>query len=136
VKESTIQSEVMLEASDQGCKVFRNNVGIATFADGSKVSYGLCVGSSDLIGWRAVTITPDMVGQQVAVFTALEVKTKTGRVTPAQTNFINQVLKAGGYAGVVRNKHEVRNVFATGDTGAQENHNTERTHEPANKGAT
>jgi hypothetical protein len=44
----------------------------------------LCKGSADLIGYRTITITPDMVGQQVAVFTSIEVKTPTGRIRPEQ----------------------------------------------------
>lgn len=66
------------------------------------VQFGLARGSADLIGWRTVTITPDMVGQRIAVFTSIEVKTPTGRLTPAQHNWQAAVRSAGGIAGVAR----------------------------------
>lgn len=62
---------------------------------------GLPPGFSDLFGLVAVEITPDMVGQKLAVFTALEVK-DGARVSPLQKNFINAVNDNGGRAGVVR----------------------------------
>jgi hypothetical protein len=68
----------------------------------SPVKYGLVEGGSDLIGWRTVIITPEMIGKPVALFLALEVKTATGKPTPEQENFIRAVRKAGGLAGVVR----------------------------------
>lgn len=69
---------------------------------GNAVTMGLCKGSSDLIGWRVLTITPDMVGQTVAQFVALEAKTDTGRVSLDQRNFLDVVERAGGLAVVVR----------------------------------
>lgn len=62
---------------------------------------GLPPGFSDLFGLVAVEITTDMVGQKLAVFTALEVK-DGARVSPLQRNFINAVNDNGGRAGVVR----------------------------------
>ena len=59
---------------------------------------GLCAGSSDLIGWTVVEITPDMVGRKIAVFTAVESKTATGRATAEQLHFINTVRAAGGFS--------------------------------------
>lgn len=59
------------------------------------------VGQSDLQGWTEVVVTPEMVGQPVAVFTAIECKrTKNGRTSEDQANFVAQVTKAGGIAGV------------------------------------
>lgn len=59
------------------------------------------VGTADLIGWTSITITPEMVGARVAVYTAIETKRTTGgRTSDAQAGFIAQVLKAGGIAGV------------------------------------
>lgn len=88
-----------------GLRLFRNNCGALHDHTGRLVRYGLAnPGGSDLIGWRTVTITPDMVGQRVAIFTALEVKAPGGthRVTAEQRNFLNTVEAAGGVAGVAR----------------------------------
>lgn len=67
---------------------------------------GLCRGSSDLIGWTTITIGPEMVGQKIAVFTAIEVKSETGRVSKDQLNFIATVKEAGGLSGVVKSADE------------------------------
>lgn len=89
-------------------RLFRNNVGTALYPDGSRVRYGLCPGSSDLIGWRSVTVTPDMVGKPVAVFTAIEVKRSHGhaRKQAGQQPFVDAVRAAGGIAGFARSEAE------------------------------
>ena len=43
----------------------------------------------------------------------LECKTKTGRVTPYQQEFINDVKKAGGIAGVVRSVEDVDKLLGS-----------------------
>lgn len=101
--EAAIQQQVRLALARAGAVAFRNNVGQYTDPKtGRPIRYGLCVGSSDLIGWTPVLVTPEMVGTTVAVFTAVEVKTPTGRPTEPQLNFIAQVLRAGGLAGIAR----------------------------------
>jgi hypothetical protein len=82
---------------------------------GVPVRYGLQPGSSDLIGWRTVTITPEMVGQQVAVFTSIEVKTPTGRVKPEQQQWLDAVQAAGGIAGVARSVEDAQALTAEPD---------------------
>lgn len=105
--EAAIQQQVRLALARAGAVAFRNNVGQYTDPKtGRPIRYGLGVGSSDLIGWTPVVVTPDMVGKTVALFTAVEVKTPTGRPTEAQLNFIAQVLKAGGLAGIARSPDE------------------------------
>ena len=104
--ESTILSRVMLRLSDLGARVFRNNVGVAKTENGSVVRYGLCNGSSDLIGWKTITVTPDMVGREIAVFVAVEVKAAKGRASDEQKNFINRVKESGGIAGIVKSEAE------------------------------
>ena len=82
--------------------MFRNNTGVLQDRNGRPVQFGLAKGSADLIGWRTRLITEDMVGQQVAVFTSIEVKSATGRLRPEQQQWLDAVQKAGGIAGVVR----------------------------------
>lgn len=74
-------------------------------------------GLSDLGGWRSVEITPEMVGQRVAVYVALEVKAVTGRVRPAQQQFVDTVRAAGGLAGIVRSAEDAGAVLEGVDTG-------------------
>jgi len=100
--EQTIQQHIRLACSKGNCRLFRNNTGTLRDINGRPVSFGLCKGSADLIGWRTVTITPEMVGQQVAVFTSIEVKTPTGRIRPEQQQWLNAVQAAGGIAAVAR----------------------------------
>jgi hypothetical protein len=84
-------------------RLFRNQVGsLPDPRTGRLVTFGLARGSADLIGWRTVTITPDMVGQRLAVFTSIEVKTPTGRLAPMQASWLGAVHGAGGIAGVAR----------------------------------
>lgn len=106
MNESNTQKLIMLSLAKAGSKIWRNNTGVLKNADGVPVRFGLCVGSSDLIGITPVIITPDMVGQAVGVFTAVEVKTETGRPTKEQLNFINAVKAAGGIAGIARSPRE------------------------------
>lgn len=100
--ESKIQDSIKEFAPKVGATLFRNTVGIFKTAWGGTVHTGLCKGSSDLVGWTTKTVTPDMVGQQIAIFTAIECKkvSKGAATTDGQKDFIAKVLRAGGYAGV------------------------------------
>jgi len=51
-----------------------------------------------------------MVGQQVAVFTSIEVKTPTGRVRPEQQAWLAVVRGAGGIAGVARSVEDALRI--------------------------
>jgi hypothetical protein len=120
LSETAILRAVQLAAGGlPGVRLFRNQVGTGAAGQiigrpepgvllvrGNPVTMGLCPGSSDLVGWRLVTVTPDMVGQTVAQFLALEVKTATGRLSDQQRNFIEAINRAGGLAAVVRSGAE------------------------------
>ena len=110
--ERKIQSDIQLAACAGGgpARLWRNNTGALRDQRGQLVRYGLCPGSSDLIGFRTVVITPDMVGQRVAVFAAVEVKDR-GRATEQQQAFINLVQQAGGLAGVARSVPEALSIL-------------------------
>jgi len=111
--ETDIQQHIRLALGTRtDLRLFRNNTG--TLPDprtGRPVQFGLARGSADLIGLRTVTITPEMVGQQVAVFTSIEVKTPTGRVTPDQHSWLNMVQQAGGIAGVARSVQDAKEIL-------------------------
>jgi len=108
--EQSIQQHIRLTCSTGATRLFRNNTGTLRDQHGRPVSFGLCKGSADLIGWRTVTITPEMVGQQVAVFTSIEVKTPTGRVKPEQQQWMDAVQAAGGIAGVARSVEDALRI--------------------------
>lgn len=112
--EAAVQQQIRLALSSAGAVAFRNNVGAFTDERGRLVRYGVCnPGGSDLLGWTPVTITQQMVGRTVAVFTAVEVKAPRGKPTEAQRNFIDQVLQAGGYAGIARSAAEALQIIET-----------------------
>lgn len=102
--ETDLQQRIRLALGTQpDLRMFRNQVGsLPDPRTGRPVQFGLARGSADLIGWRTVVVTPDMVGQRLAVFTSIEVKTPTGRLTPAQQAWLGVVRGAGGIAGVAR----------------------------------
>lgn len=82
--------------------VFRNNNGAFKNSNGQLVKYGLGTGTSDFIGWTTQTITQDMVGRSVAIFTAIEVKASDGKPTQEQQKFINLVKNNGGIAKIYK----------------------------------
>lgn len=68
-------------------------------------------GGSDLIGYKMITVTEEMVGQDIAQFAAVEVKTPKGRVKEEQKRFIEHILKAGGIAGVARSVDDAQEIL-------------------------
>ena len=68
-------------------------------------------GGSDLIGYRRVRVTREMVGQEIAQFAAVEVKTPRGRVRPEQQQFIDHIVSAGGIAGIARSVDEAKDIL-------------------------
>jgi hypothetical protein len=110
--EQTIQQHIRLACSKGDCRLFRNNTGTLPDKNGRPVSFGLAKGSADLIGWTTRTITPEMVGQQVAIFTSIEVKAATGRIRPEQQQWLNAVQAAGGIAGVARSVGEAMDLLS------------------------
>jgi hypothetical protein len=94
---------IMLGLSTPGVRLFRNNCGALKDAEGRLIRYGVAnPGGSDLIGWRSIIVTPDMIGQKLAVFLAIEVKGEKCKATDHQRNFIARVRADGGLAGVAR----------------------------------
>ena len=108
--EAYVQNKIRLEVGVGEVRLFRNNTGALLDQSGRLIKFGLCKGSSDLIGFRSITITPDMVGTKVAVFSAIEVKDK-GKTTVDQRNFINVINKSGGFAGVARNVEDAKKIL-------------------------
>lgn len=120
---NTLRS-ILLACSRGTTRLFRFNVGMAwtgrvekptratqvtvfpgdvVIRDARPFNSGL-PGMSDLIGWT------ERDGQ--AVFTAVEVKSDRGRVTPEQQNFIDAVRSAGGIAGVARSVEDAQALLS------------------------
>ena len=105
----------MLRAAELGARLFRNNSGRMKTETGRWVQFGVPPkGGADLVGWVSVEITPDMVGQQVAVFTALEIKAGADKLMEHQQNFLSTLHSAGGIAGIVRSTEDVETALTRG----------------------
>lgn len=129
-KEHDLQNEIRLHVSrEQLGTLFRANVGQGWAGKGQRMhltpdtntillvnprpfSTGLPVGFPDLFGFVPVTITPDMVGRQVAVFAAVEVKQKTGRVSAKQRDMMAFLQKHGARAGVARSVDDAARILS------------------------
>ena len=94
-----------------GVRLFRNNVGLLRDHQGRAVRFGLHPGSGDLIGWRTVTVTPDMVGRSIAVMASIEVKSATGRPREDQIHWAETLRAAGGFAGIARSPEQARVIL-------------------------
>jgi len=115
--ETRIQNRILLALSEAGCTVWRNEtagawVGKQIHRDGDQVTltnahmmtFGLAVGSSDIIGIHNAT----------GRFLAIEVKTPKGRPTKEQLRFIEAVRAAGGIAGIARSVEEALDLIRRG----------------------
>ena len=125
IRETDVMHRIVGELSHGNTRLFRNNIGnawmgsVSRLKDGSvlirkprRVGFGLGgEGGSDLIGFRSVLVTPEMVGQTIAVFAAVEVKSATGTPTAEQRNFINMVIDHGGRAGIARSPEEAEEIL-------------------------
>jgi hypothetical protein len=107
MSEAKIQNEILAAiGSRPDCRLFRNHVGRVQDQYARWHTFGLCVGSADLIGWRAVTVTPEHVGQTLAVFLSIEVKTDKGKPSTEQLRWQKVVKQHGGIAMIARSAAE------------------------------
>ena len=113
--ETTLQQQIRLAVGSRSdLRLFRNQVGsLPDPRTGRLVTFGLAKGSADLIGWRTIVVTPEMVGRRIAVFTSIEVKTPTGRVRPEQQAWLGVVRGAGGIAGIARSVTDALHMVET-----------------------
>ncbi len=135
-QETDIAHQIMLDLAPLGVRLFKNSRGLfytldvvekiksafkmggwqsvlKTISSGGlrKIRAGLSPnGSSDLIGFTVIEITPDMVGKKIPVFTAIETKTANGKATPEQDNYIQAVRRYNGFAGVARNTQDAKKI--------------------------
>lgn len=123
MKEEAVASHIQLDAAQQGVQIWRNNSGALPDKNGRPIWYGLGsfklkdpFASSDYVGITPTLITPDMVGQVLGVFTAIETKESGWKFNPKdvkeqrQLNFINLVQRLGGYAGFANKVEDFRKI--------------------------
>ncbi len=129
MSEKKLLNDIMIAHSKRGGRLFRNNVGKGwagkskmierdghvyvnrgdvVIKSARRLHYGLCVGSSDLIGWTPIIITEQMIGKILAVFTAVEGKTGKLTATQKQKDFISAVNDQHGIAVVIRSVEELK----------------------------
>lgn len=104
--ETKIQNRIMMDMSEKGYLVWRNQVGLFKTLDGRTVNIGI-KGSSDLMAVKPTVITPEMVGQTLAVFVAVEVKTATGRQSDPQKKWQKAVEKLGVKYILARSENDI-----------------------------
>jgi hypothetical protein len=115
---------VRLAAVAKRWRLWRNNRG-AVKVDDRFIRYGLAndskqlgdtLKSGDLIGWRPVVITPDMVGKMLAQFVSVECKRENWTPPPldttdqdaaAQYRWATLVNSEGGYAVFVNDPEKL-----------------------------
>jgi hypothetical protein len=119
--EADIQAAIMRDLGRGETRIFRNSVGqgwtgeakhiaggAVLISNARPVRFGLMDGSHDLIGWRSVVITPEMVGQRFARFLSVEVKSATGRPRPGQVVWAENLRQAGALVGIARSVEQAR----------------------------
>jgi hypothetical protein len=109
--EHEIQQRIRLACGRGAVRLWRNNTGALVDQQGRLVRFGLCKGSSDLIGLRVLEITPELVGQRLAQFVALEVKTAQGVLSQEQRAFLRLVKDLGGVTAVCRSVEEAEQLL-------------------------
>ena len=88
-EEHSIQNAVRRVLSENGCVIFRINVGKGRTFDGRYFDTGVPVGFSDLFGVRQS-----------------DGKAISGRVRPEQKNFIEKMRRSGAVAGICRSTED------------------------------
>ena len=123
------QQMIRIRAGELDAPLWRNNSG--AWHDGNRsIRYGLgndskklseTFKSLDLIGITPTLITARHVGRVLGVFTAVDAKapdwngiTQSDKIAQAQENFIQAVLRHGGYAGFARSVAEYERIIGRG----------------------
>ena len=133
--EQKAAQEARLRASQWKCRLLKNNSGVAYDSNGRPVFFGLGnegnkdddgkhphqrIRTSDGIGYTMVTITPEMVGKQVPIFTAIDYKKSDfikkvsypkGTREHGQQHFFNQVIDANGIAGFAASARDIDDIM-------------------------
>lgn len=129
MSEAKIKRDIQLQlTADPHVRLFNNPTGVfwqgevvsqsrdtIVLRNPRRVNVGLIKGGSDLIGWRSLLITAEMVGARIAQFVGIETKSLRGRATAEQLNFIDVLNRAGGAAGVARSTEDAEHILINGE---------------------
>lgn len=92
--------------------LWRNNRGVVETQGGGRITYGVGAnGACDWLGYKTITVTPEMVGKRVAVFLAVESKRPGVKARPNQVDFMLDVARAGGISGVASSTEELETIL-------------------------
>lgn len=105
-REIDIQQAILLAIGARpDLRVWRNNVGVATGANGRPIRFGV-PGSADILG--VLQIVPG-----IGRLTGLEVKAEHGRIRPEQLAWATAMRNVGAACFVVRSTDDARRALAT-----------------------
>ena len=83
-------------------------------------AFGLGTDTLDLVGWRPVKITADMVGKVIAQYVEVDAKTpQYKRMSTGQKNRARVIREAGGFAGVAMRIEEAPGRVAIAEIGEE-----------------
>lgn len=114
--ESLLGKQIQIRLATIGARLFRNNVAkayVGNVVHWIKKHQTITVEAGDVVIKQGRIIScglgegsSDYVGVYKGLFTAVEVKTLTGRPTEMQTNFINMVNNSGGIGFIARSAED------------------------------
>ena len=98
MSEQNILAQIIKAAAPK-TRLFREHSGVYFNRNGTRITIGF-KGKPDAVGLTVLTITPEMVGKSVAVYTAIEAKKPGGSTSQAQKKVIEVLKKLGAIAGI------------------------------------
>ena len=106
-EETNVWKTAQLLLSQRGYRLFRNQrykgqIVVRGKVSNAWVNCGLCDGAGDLIGYRILEISQEMIGMKFAQFVSIETKILSGHEKKHQADFKESILNAGGYAAVFK----------------------------------
>jgi hypothetical protein len=118
MKHGELIEEMKRAAADYGSRLFKNASGLARHKDERGkvwvVKYGVGPsngGGHDLLGWREVVITPEMVGMTIAQFISFDGKVGDDELSDEQIKWMTWVINGGGIACEIRNIEQLAEIL-------------------------